>query len=39
MRVAEPHTFPRLLAAGAAAPLLFGLFAVAVVLRKIWKWA
>jgi hypothetical protein len=39
MRVAEPHTFPRLLAAGVAAPLLFGLFAVAVVLRKIWKWA
>ena len=39
MRVVDHPTFPRLLAAGAAAPLLFGLFAVAVVLRKIWKWA
>lgn len=39
MRVVEPPTFPRLLATGAAALLLFGLFAVAVVLRKIWKWA
>lgn len=32
-------TLPRWLCTGAAAPLFLGLFAVALFLSKIWKWA
>ncbi|WP_255590824.1 MULTISPECIES: hypothetical protein [unclassified Acidovorax] len=33
------HALPCWLFAGATTPLLVGLFAVALVLRRIWKWA
>jgi hypothetical protein len=39
MKTAALNTIPGWLCAGATTPLLLGLFAVALVLRRVWKWA